>query len=154
MIVPGAEVILWALIGTSSIAAVITGVAVNRPRLVLPWLLVAAALLVLTAGDAVFYFQTHVLGEHDTFPSLNDYLYLGMYPLLIAGLVLLPRSTTPRDRGGLIDALILTTGIGLLAWIFVVSPDLHHTSPSTSITSLRSPTRCSTSCSWPPRPGC
>ncbi len=50
-------------------------------------------------------------------------MYLSHYPLFVAGLVLLLRRRSPgRDRDGLLDALIVTTGIGLLAWVFVLGP--------------------------------
>ena len=39
-----------------------------------------------------------------------------MYPLFAAGLLLLVRPRTAgRDRGSLLDALSVTTGLGLLA---------------------------------------
>src|SRR6266542_3210296 len=61
---------------------------------------------------------------HDArFPAPADGLYLAHYPLFVAGLLLLLRRRSPgRDRDGLLDALIVTTGIGLLAWVFVLGP--------------------------------
>ncbi len=121
---------VWALIGCSSVAAVVAGVTVNRPRRRMPWLLMALALLLLTVGDVLYLVQTEVLGRPHPFPSVVDVIYLAVYPLLIVGLLLLPRSTTGRDRGGVLDALILTAGIALLAWIFIIGPDLRDQSRS------------------------
>jgi two-component system cell cycle response regulator len=88
----------------------------------LPWGLFAAAQLVYFAGDVTFYTYHQVLGDA-RFPAPADGLYLGHYPLIVAGLVLLLRQRSPgRDRDGLLDALIVTTGIGLLAWVFVLGP--------------------------------
>ena len=57
------------------------------------------------------------------FPSPGDALYLTVYPALMAGLVLLVRRRNPiSDRAGLIDSLILSLGIGLLSWVFLVAP--------------------------------
>jgi diguanylate cyclase (GGDEF)-like protein/PAS domain S-box-containing protein len=115
---------VWAAIGLSSSIAVVVGVRRYRPRRSLPWLLMALALLLLTVGDTDYFAITHTLGQTIAFPSLPDVFYLATYPFLIAGLLLLPRSTTARDRGGIVDALILTAGLGLLAWIFVIAPAL------------------------------
>jgi diguanylate cyclase (GGDEF)-like protein/PAS domain S-box-containing protein len=118
------KLLLWSLIGGSGAAAVLVGALINRPRRRLPWLLVALALFVFTAGDAVYLVLTDVLGQTNPFPSIADVFYLAMYPLLVAGLLLLPHSSTGRDRGGIVDALVFATGLGLLSWIFLISPYL------------------------------
>jgi diguanylate cyclase (GGDEF)-like protein/PAS domain S-box-containing protein len=44
----------------------------------------------------------------------------------MAGLLILIRRRSPRpDRAALIDALILTIGIGLLSWVFLIAPNVH-----------------------------
>jgi diguanylate cyclase (GGDEF)-like protein/PAS domain S-box-containing protein len=44
----------------------------------------------------------------------------------MAGLFILVRRRSPRpDRAALIDALILTIGIGLLSWVFLIAPNVH-----------------------------
>ncbi len=121
---PDHKLPIWAAIGLTSVVAVVAGVFIYRPRRMLPWFLMAAALLALTAGDVTYLVLTQDLGEVNPFPSINDIIYLAMYPLLIAGLLLLPRSTTGRDRGAIVDALVLTAGVGLLSWIFLISPFL------------------------------
>jgi diguanylate cyclase len=58
----------------------------------------------------------------EPFPSPADALYLASYPMLAAALLVMIRSRTGgRDRAGLIDALI-TTGLGLLSWAFLMRP--------------------------------
>jgi diguanylate cyclase (GGDEF)-like protein/PAS domain S-box-containing protein len=128
----GHSVVVWAGIGLSSAAAVIVGVTLHKPRRRLPWLLLAVALVLLTAGDTTYLVLTQTLGQANPFPSLSDIFDLATYPFLIAALLLLPRSTRVRDRGGIFDALILTAGLGLLAWIFVIGPDLRDPSRSIS----------------------
>jgi diguanylate cyclase (GGDEF)-like protein/PAS domain S-box-containing protein len=116
----------WAALGVTSAGAVLVGVARNRPRRRLPWLLLAGAVLALTAGDVTATYLAEVLGQEDPFPSVADAFYLlGFFPLLLAALVRLLRSgAQQRDRASLLDALILTAGLGLLFWIFFVGPVL------------------------------
>jgi diguanylate cyclase len=57
------------------------------------------------------------------FPSVADGLYLAFYPILAAGLLLLVRGRAPgRDAASLIDATIITTGVGMLSWVFLIGP--------------------------------
>ena len=59
------------------------------------------------------------------FPSPGDGLYLTVYPALMAGLFVLVRRRNPRtDRAGAIDSLILTLGIALLSWVFLIAPNI------------------------------
>ena len=58
----------------------------------------------------------------------GDALYLAVYPALMAGLLVLVKRRNPRrDPAALIDALILTIGIGLLSWVFLIAPNIHLT---------------------------
>jgi len=57
------------------------------------------------------------------FPSVADVFYLGQYPLLTAGIVLMVRSRTGGgDRAALLDSLIVTAGAAALMWILLVVP--------------------------------
>jgi two-component system, cell cycle response regulator len=76
------------------------------------WALIGTGLLFWGFGDA---YWTFVLANYDQppFPSLADVGYLGFYPLVMAGLVLLVRSRLPRVPAtawldGLIAALAVT----------------------------------------------
>ena len=60
------------------------------------------------------------------FPSVGDAWYLAMYPLMMAGLLLLVRRrSSGEDRGGLVDGLVLTVGLALPSWVALISPYLH-----------------------------
>ena len=49
-----------------------------------------------------------------------------VYPALVAGLLILVRRRNPGgDRAGVIDSLIITVGIALLSWVFLVAPNIH-----------------------------
>ncbi len=54
-------------------------------------------------------------------------MYLaGVYPCTVAGLLLLIRRRNPgRDWAGLVDAMIVTIGLALLSWVFLISPYAH-----------------------------
>ena len=55
-------------------------------------------------GDLYTYSYPHLLGAEVPFPSLGDALYLAVYPVLMAGLLLLVRRRSAgRDRSGLVD---------------------------------------------------
>ncbi len=138
---PEHKLILWSAIGLTSAAAVFYGAVRYRPRRRLPWFLVSAALLVFTAGDFIYLVLTEVLGEVNPFPSAADVLYLAMYPLLVAGLLMLPSSATGRDRAGVIDSLVVAAGVGVLSWIFLITPYLENHSLSTleQLTSIAYP---------------
>jgi hypothetical protein len=109
------RVVCYELLSAAAVVAIVVGVRWHRPATRLPWILFGIAQLVYFSADVTFYTFHEVL--HDArFPAPADGLYLGHYPLFVAGLVLLLRRRSPgRDRDGMLDALIITTGIGLLA---------------------------------------
>lgn len=120
---PEWHLVTWALIGLTCVAGIVTGVIIHRPSHIAPWLLLAAANLAFTAGDTTYNVLTSVLGERNPYPSPADALYLATYPLFAAGLIgFLRHRGNGRDRGGLLDALIVTSGMALLSWIYLIEP--------------------------------
>jgi signal transduction histidine kinase len=88
-----------------------------------PWALLGAGLACFVVADLVWDLYTYGLGIEDPFPSAADAFYLGAYPFLVAGVVVLARRQGPgRDRSNLIDALVLVTGVGVVCWVYVVGP--------------------------------
>jgi diguanylate cyclase (GGDEF)-like protein/PAS domain S-box-containing protein len=121
---PAWETPLWTVLGMSSSAATVIGVRRHRPHQRIAWYLLAAAIFCFALGDTVFFMLTKVFGEHDPFPSVADIAYLAMYPLLAVGVFLMVRTRSAgRDFSSLIDALIITTGLGLLSWTYLVTPN-------------------------------
>ena len=109
--------LVFSLIGLSAAAAIVIGALRNRPRQLLPWMLFAAAQVSFVVGDLLYY------AFHFSFPSLGDVFYLAVYPLLVAGLLILIRARSAgRDRGSLLDASVITVGLGLLVWVFLIEP--------------------------------
>lgn len=110
-------------IGASAIVVALVGVWTLRPDRPAPWLLMAAGQALFVAGDLTWnYFE--IVGE-DPFPSIADVLYLAGYPFIALGLFLLiRRRMAGGDRGGVIDAAILTTAVAILSWTFLIQPQL------------------------------
>jgi signal transduction histidine kinase len=123
-------VLPYSLVSASSVVALVVGVHLHRPHDVRPWRLLAAGELVFLvstlSGSALFT----MLGLRRN-PSSADVVYLTRYPFLLLALLLLVRRRTPgRDRAGLIDALIVATGIGVVYWAFLIDPAVREQSLS------------------------
>jgi diguanylate cyclase len=115
--------IFYNLIGFSAVAAIVVGVRVHRPVRPLPWYVLAFGLLILVVGELIWTYYENVLGIEAPFPSIADAFYLVAMPCLAAGLVLVYRKQAPgRQWANLIDALIIATVVGMLAWTFLMEP--------------------------------
>jgi diguanylate cyclase (GGDEF)-like protein/PAS domain S-box-containing protein len=116
------------LLGLSSSVAIAAGILIHKPRARAAWWLFVAGQFLFFAGDLYTYSYRILFGVDVGFPSLGDGLYLAVYPALMAGLFVLVKRRNPhRDRSALIDALILTLGVGLLSWVFLIAPNVHLT---------------------------
>ena len=114
------------LLGLSSSVAIAVGIYLHRPQARAAWILFIIGQFLFFAGDLYTYSYPKLFGVEVEFPSLGDAIYLTVYPALVAGLLLLVRRRNPRgDRAGVIDSLILTVGIGLLSWVFLIAPNIH-----------------------------
>ncbi len=113
-------------LGLTGVLAIVAGIRMNKPAARAAWWLFAAGQFLFLSGDLYTYSYPKLLGADVGFPSIGDGLYLFVYPVLMAGLLILIRRRSPRpDRAALIDALILTIGIGLLSWVFLIAPNVH-----------------------------
>jgi diguanylate cyclase (GGDEF)-like protein/PAS domain S-box-containing protein len=114
------------LLGLSGVAAIVVGTLMHRPGARAAWWLFAIGQLLFFSGDLYTYSYPKLFGVDVGFPSIGDGLYLAVYPGLMAGLFVLVRRRNPRrDPAALIDALILSIGIGLLSWVFLIAPNIH-----------------------------
>nr|WP_221377610.1 bifunctional diguanylate cyclase/phosphodiesterase [Actinoplanes polyasparticus] len=112
--------LLYDVIGVATAAGILLALRLHRPERPAMWRWLAAAQITFVAGDLTYEFYENVL-HRSPYPSPADIFYLGSYPMLFAGLLLLVR----RNRGGtgdLIDAAIVGTGLGLVFWLFVLYP--------------------------------
>jgi diguanylate cyclase (GGDEF)-like protein/PAS domain S-box-containing protein len=113
-------------LGLTGVLAIVAGIRMHKPAARAAWWLFAAGQFLFLSGDLYTYSYPKLLGAEVGFPSIGDGLYLLVYPVLMAGLFILVRRRSPRpDRAALIDALILTIGIGLLSWVFLIAPNVH-----------------------------
>ena len=119
----GLRAVAYCSASLGMVVAVVVGVRIWRPARPMAWYLIAGGQLLFTIGDAYSFYHEWVLGLEVPFPSIADGLYLIFYPMLAAGLLLLVRGRAPgRDAASLIDATIITTGIGMLSWVFLIGP--------------------------------
>ncbi|WP_306213512.1 putative bifunctional diguanylate cyclase/phosphodiesterase [Actinoplanes sp. RD1] len=106
------------LAGASTVAVILLAVRTLNPERRTPWNLLAAAAGVSAVGAVM------LTGGEGLLRTAGIILLLGVYPLLAAVLVMFVRYRTGGrpDRGGLLDALTLTSGVALLIWAFVLGP--------------------------------
>ncbi|WP_328470438.1 EAL domain-containing protein [Actinoplanes sp. NBC_00393] len=120
---PEAHLYTWAALGYSCAAMVLVGVRMNQPERKAPWYLISAALACFTTGDT-WYNLVLAVGRQPDFPGLADLFYLLVYPLLTAALLMFVRARSGgvTNRAALLDALVPTVGLGLLAWVYWIAP--------------------------------
>ncbi len=120
-----AKIGLYNGLGLSAVAAIAVGMMWHRPDRPLTWYLFGTGLLSYVTADIIFYTYQDILHQ-EVFPSVADVFYLAAYPFLMAGLLLLIRSRSPgADRASLLDALVVTVGLGMVSWVFLVGPLAH-----------------------------
>ena len=114
----------YQLFGIAAVVATLVGVRVNQPRSRAPWFLVALSGLCAVGADAVHAVQIEQSDEV-RFASAADVLVLGSSVVLVAALLLMIRKQEPgRDWPSLVDAGIVTAGIAIVGWTFLVEPHL------------------------------
>ncbi|MFE8991652.1 aminotransferase class I/II-fold pyridoxal phosphate-dependent enzyme [Streptomyces collinus] len=123
MTVPVMVPVMWAVMGLAGVGAILIGTRLHRPAHAWPWWVLAAGLLVFIAGDTYYFVMEQYLGASNPFPSPADACYLAMYPLIAIGLSGLVRHRwANRDLPSLLDALIVTAGLALPVWVYLVQP--------------------------------
>ncbi|GAB3846291.1 hypothetical protein GCM10027610_064120 [Dactylosporangium cerinum] len=77
------------------------------------------------AVGVALYVWPQLVHNQPAGPSLADVFFVAMYPLLAVALATLVRRQNPGgDRAALLDASIITVGVALLMWVFVIRPHL------------------------------
>ena len=117
------------LIGASAIVAILVGAWLNRPAPRLPWYLFAFGQALFVTGDIIAYNYQRFFGRELPFPSIADLFYLGFYPALGAGLLVLLRRRSPgHDRASMIDSSIVFVGATAVSWAYLMAPYAHDAS--------------------------
>ncbi|MFJ3583230.1 aminotransferase class I/II-fold pyridoxal phosphate-dependent enzyme [Streptomyces sp. NPDC090127] len=120
---PQWHTLLWALVGLGGVVAILTGVHLHQPAKRWPWLVLAGANFTFVAGDTAYNLLESLSGQTNPFPSVADALYLATYPLFAIGLFGFIRyRAAARDLAVALDALILTSGLALLSWVYLITP--------------------------------
>ncbi len=115
------QAIWYQVIGFSAVAAIVVGARRYLQEGRAPWYFFAAGLGAWAIGDAIFSYYELQLGREPPLPSVADVLYLAGYPLLATGLVLLLRRLGAIEgRIALLDAAIISIGLAIVQWVFVV----------------------------------
>jgi diguanylate cyclase (GGDEF)-like protein/PAS domain S-box-containing protein len=96
------------------------------------WIAIGLGSLVYACGEASWTWTETVRGQDVAFPSLPDAGYLGMVPLMAAGLLMIPaaRQSVANRIRGVVDGMMVATSLLLVSWIFVIHPLLAEGSDS------------------------
>ncbi|MEZ5258991.1 MAG: GNAT family N-acetyltransferase [Ilumatobacteraceae bacterium] len=125
------KLVLYTGVGLSAVVATVVGVKRNRigdPR---PWRWITGGMASFLAADVLYYFL-ELTKDEVPFPSPADLLYLGMYPLVIVGLMRMMRQVAPdRDWATLVDAGLVA--VATLAVLGVAYMDTYVTDPSMNL---------------------
>ena len=114
--------LVCSLIAASGTAAIYESVRRNRPDHPSAWYVLVGGMAFWVVGMALYSWQKHV-NPIATFPSLADVAYLVAYPLQASALLMFARSRGRERRPtALLDSAILTLGVGLLSWVFLIQP--------------------------------
>ena len=85
------------------------------------WLLIGLAGLSFAGGQACWTYYESIRGVEVPSPGWCDVGYLGAYPLLIAGVLMLFGSVRAAGRTRqLLDGAIAASSVGILSWYFIV----------------------------------
>ncbi|MFF9119913.1 aminotransferase class I/II-fold pyridoxal phosphate-dependent enzyme [Streptomyces massasporeus] len=123
MTVSAAFTALWAVIGLAGVAAILVGTRIHRPAHAWPWWFLAGGIFTFIAGDTYYNVMEQYFDASNPFPSPADACYLATYPLFAIGLSGLVRHRwADRDLPSLLDALIVTAGLALPVWVYLVQP--------------------------------
>jgi diguanylate cyclase (GGDEF)-like protein len=92
----------------------------------LPWRLIGLGCLLWAAGQAVWAVYELGLGDQPPYPSLADFGYLGLYPFLIAGLVIIVRREMEEVPAVelVLDSAIVMAVAGTILFQFTMPPVL------------------------------
>ena len=109
------------LAGYLGAVGIMMGIRGTPRRTRVPWWILAFGVVCSSSGGIFIDLGIGALPG----PDLSDYLYLLFYPACAIAIVLMiKRLRRGIDWAALVDALTVTTGIGLLDWVYAIQPAL------------------------------
>lgn len=115
-----------AVAGASAAVAVAAGIRWHRPAAGQAWRLVAAAQATASVALTAWAIVAVATRRPAPYPTGIDIVYLGSYLVFAAGLALFIRRRTGRSPWeGVLDAGLVTLGLGTLVWVLVAAPNLN-----------------------------
>jgi diguanylate cyclase (GGDEF)-like protein len=87
-------------------------------------LFVGLGIFAYAVGDAIWGYYEVILGREGPFPSWADAAYLSSYPLLLTGIMMVPRrriSGTVRSRV-VLDGMLAMSALATMSWYFLLGP--------------------------------
>jgi len=119
-------------LGLYGVIGVVGGIRVHKPKAAVAWWFMAAGLLLFFLGDVYTYSYPKLFHADVPFPSPGDAMYIGVYPVLMVGLLLLVRRRNQRASHGpgVIDSVIMSVGLSLVSFLFLIAPYIHDASLS------------------------
>jgi diguanylate cyclase len=116
------QTVLKVAVGWAAVACIVLGVRRHKPGGAAIWYWFAAGIFSNVTGILVESIASRVYGV-DTYPTVADLFWLGLYPALIVGMALMiRRRSAVRDWASIVDASIVTAGLALPCWVFVIHP--------------------------------
>lgn len=105
---------------------------VTSPRHVVPVLL-GLAVLSFVVGQCISAYDHHVVHQAARFPSWADAGYLGAYPFLVLGAILLAAHVVPwaSRTGVVLDSLMTVAAAAPFSWYFILGPAIVRKGPIT-----------------------
>jgi diguanylate cyclase len=117
------QTVLKVAVGWTAAACIVASVRRHRPGGAAIWYLFAAGIFLNVTGIVVEAITTRAYGV-DAYPTVADVFWLALYPALVAGMFLMVRRrSAERDWASIVDTCAVSTGLGLLCWVFVIHPE-------------------------------
>ncbi len=126
---PDAQDTLRPLFNLAALGAFVAGILMHRPKRPLPWYLFTLGTLLGVLGIVAYVHSEITLGT-TPFPSLADAFFIATYPCVAAALLIIQSRRLVRDRSSTVDPIIITVGVGMLAWVFLIRPHVEDLSLS------------------------
>lgn len=123
----GAQSVVWAGLNLLGIAAILVGVKINRPARSRPWHLLAIGQTIYFVADVGFYPAKFLTEYAPGYPAAPDFLYLASYLFTLPALasLVMAGGRSKTRVNDLLDAAVVTSGVGVLFWVFFMSPYVH-----------------------------